>query len=171
MLIGAIAAWLGRRDDVSSRRWALRGAVATSVFLASALAAYAKGPDWMWMYFLEPPALTVVDLAFMAVVLYYLPFAAGFALTRAGERRWPGRGGLLVAASALVLNVYVVARLFDRYAHVGTRADYLAGRAAPLAGDHALKGVLNAGGAALGATLVVLVALAVVEARRARVQP
>jgi len=168
MAVGALAALLGRRSDNALRNWWWRGLIAVTVFLGTALLAYAKGPDWMWMYFLEPPDLSLFDLAFLSVMVYYVPYGAGFALSRRLDRQMGRSGGFLALACSLILNIYVLARLFDRYAHVGTRADYLAGRAAFITGDHPLKGTLNLGGATLAITAVVLIALAFRESRAAR---
>ncbi|MFN7976321.1 MAG: hypothetical protein U0166_28970 [Acidobacteriota bacterium] len=162
-----MAALLGRRDDAATRRWWWCGLGMVTVFLGTALAAYLKGPDWMWMYFLDPPPLSAGDLAFMGIVLYYLPYGAAFAATRHLERARRG-GGYAVLAGSVVLNLYIVARLWDRYFHVGTRAEYLAGKAPRLVEPHALTATLNAGGAALGIAAIVLVVLAVRDARSAR---
>lgn len=165
MIFGALAALLGRRGP-RVRAWFVRGLVALTVFLATALLAYARCADWMWMYFLEPPALSATDIGFMALLLYYLPYLAAWGLAREAEQRWPRRGGYAVLGISAILNVYIVARLWDRYFHVGSRAEYLAGRAPTLAEPNVLTGVLNAGGAALAVTVVVLVVTAVREARR-----
>lgn len=85
----------------------------------------------MWMYFIEDARHTSLELVYIFVFIYYLPYILGFYLGTITLSRsfllWLGLVAGMVASEA-----WIVAHLFDRYSVVGTRVEYLAGTAVSL---------------------------------------
>ncbi|MFN2388253.1 MAG: hypothetical protein ABR575_01400 [Actinomycetota bacterium] len=145
-----------------SRAFAAGGATAV-VFTAVALVSYVLAPDWMWMYFLDPDevvwAVPVIVLGYL--LFFVLGFAASVSLRSIGISA--------VAASALgagVLELAVVAITWDRYHLIGTRAEWLQGRAHELltAAPEGSAGPIGA----MGAAFLVVVGVAWLLAWKAR---
>jgi len=105
-------------------RYFWHGLVFTTFFNFSVFYAILKFPDWMWMYFVEDSQNSVLELIYIFVFLYYLPYALGFYLGYDIKNRskvlWAGFAVFLIAAE-----VWIVLHLFDRYSVVGTREAYL----------------------------------------------
>lgn len=88
-------------------------------------------PDWSWMYFVDPAAISPVWTT-LGVLAYGAAMIAGWFAAHAAVREGAPRrahAALGVAgAGAALLTVLALGRL----AHVGTYADYHAGVAAPV---------------------------------------
>jgi hypothetical protein len=126
VLLAIGLAFGGRASGRPARRAFVLGGVAVLVFTATALISYAIAPDWMWMYFIEPAdaawSLPLIALGYL--FFYIVGFAAGVTL------RAMSRPSLWSAiATALVLEVGVVALTWDRYHLVGSAAEWASGRA------------------------------------------
>lgn len=76
------------------------------------------------MYFVEDSQNSVLELIYIFIFLYYLPYALGFYLGYDIKNRskslWASFAVFLIAAE-----IWVVCHLFDRYLVVGTREAYL----------------------------------------------
>ena len=137
--------------EMLSSVWFRRSLILATIFNVSALASYFYCPDWMWMYFPEDAHTSAFGLIYVFALLYYLPLVASYILTQWMEVKKPNSSYAWIAGMG-ALNVYIVAALFDRYFHVGTRAEYLSGVAKTLADPtNAVALPMNVGGAALGA--------------------
>ncbi len=106
---------------------------------------YLKAPDWMWMYFVDDSQLPGW-LGWYVLLNYWFPFLAAYFL---GAYLWRhGRNAVIGAfVVAAISQVVIIAMTFDRYFHVGTTAQYLAGEAVPLPKSH-LSLALNLGAVA-----------------------
>lgn len=112
-------------DWLRSRAFAA-GLATTLVFTAVAFISYAVAPDWMWMYFLTPSdaSWALPGIAIGYVGMFLLGFAAAIGI------RPVGRGMLVGAAvGALSAEVVVVALTWSRYHLIGTKEEWVAGRA------------------------------------------
>ena len=96
------------------------------MFTTVAFVSYAIAPDWMWMYFLAP---SDVSWALPAIATGYVGmFLIGFAA--ATGMKPLGRGALAGAAiGALTAEVVVVAIMWSRYHLIGTKQEWMNGRA------------------------------------------
>ncbi len=103
-----------------------------TLFLGTAVLSYLVAPDWMYLYYFPRPELGLARLAYMAAVLYYAPCALGFAIGLDLRRRSRIKALLLLLAAGLC-EFLVIRTVYDRYAFVGTRKEWLAGSAIPLA--------------------------------------
>jgi hypothetical protein len=90
-------------------------------------------PDWMFVYFHDPRVYPMPLVAVLFVSSVVLAAASGEALTQALIAR--GRTGLGLALFVWGLTAYaaIFAATWDEYMHVATYAEYLAGRARPIA--------------------------------------
>jgi hypothetical protein len=90
-------------------------------------------PDWMFVYFHDPRAYPMPLVAVIFVSSVVAAAASGEALTQALITR--GRTGLGLALFVWGLAAYaaIFAATWDEYMHLGTYAEYLAGRARPIA--------------------------------------
>lgn len=113
------------------RRWWLSpaflgGTIAAIVFTLITLASYAIAPDWMWMYFLDPAAVSwvvpLIPLGYLFV--FVLGFAAAVALRHVDARLVWGAG-----AVAAAMEVAVAAVTWPRYHLIGTTEEWIAGAA------------------------------------------
>ncbi|MBF0105513.1 MAG: hypothetical protein HQM16_09330 [Deltaproteobacteria bacterium] len=119
------------------------GVVFTSLFNAAVIYAIINFPDWMWMYFLEDSSNTLPELIYLFIFMYYLPYTLGFYLGRDLKQRSVPTCFALILAMALA-EVWLVLHLFDRYAVIGTRAQFLSGTAVSLLGpDNPIGMVMN----------------------------
>jgi len=87
-----------------------------------------KFPDWMWMYYLEDPTNTPLELVYIFIFLYYVPYILGFYLGHVliiKSKLW----WTVCAVFLLAWEAWIVIHLFDRYSVVGTREQYLNGTA------------------------------------------
>lgn len=148
---------------------AFKGAVAFATFFALSVQWFLfRWPDWMYSYFVpasELPPGVVSPFFFVAVV------AAGtvgawvtIQLLRSG------RTALAMANTLLGLGFWIAiwAATWDRYFHVGTWADWMAGTATPLAQAKAFGLEMNVAGALQGAAGVGTAAWLFVQGRRVR---
>lgn len=119
------------------------GLVFTSIFNVAVVYAILFYPDWMWMYYLEDSRNTLGELVYLFVFLYYLPYLLGYYLGRdLRHKNW--MLCLALIGSMAVVEVWLVIHLFDRYAVIGTREQYLAGKAISLFGpDNPIGFVMN----------------------------
>lgn len=130
---GAIFALLERGKD----KWFFRekgfkwGIFFTSIFIISVIISYIIAPDWMWMYFPEESGINILDFIYILIFMYYLPYIAGYAITRY-LKDIHFKYAILSAFFFLIWGVYIIVRLFDRYYHVGTREEFLNGSASLL---------------------------------------
>lgn len=123
------------------------GVVFTTIFNGAVMYAISYYPDWMWMYFTEGVKNTWPELVYIFVFLYYLPYVLGYYMGRDVKKFsavgvW-GLMGLLAAAE-----VWIIFHLFDRYAVVGTRADFINGTALSLFGRNNPLGIVMNGAVA-----------------------
>jgi hypothetical protein len=122
LLFGAFAP---DSDWLRSRAFAA-GLASALVFTAVAFISYAVAPDWMWMYFLEPSdaswALPGIAIGYVAVFL--VGFAAAVGLASLGRR-----AVIAAAVTMLIGELGVVALTWSRYHLIGTKEEWLAGRA------------------------------------------
>lgn len=135
LLFGALFAILTRRGDghfsVFSDAAFWKGIAFATIFNAAVLYAAIVYPDWMWMYFLEEPRMGFWPLLYLFLFLYYLPYILGFYLGRVVI----GRGliaWIVFCLFCLVWEAWLMATLYDRYAVVGTREEFLSGTALSL---------------------------------------
>lgn len=135
LLFGALFAILTRRGggsfSVFSDAAFWKGIVFASIFNAAVLYAAIVYPDWMWMYFLEEPRLGFWPLLYLFLFLYYLPYILGFYLGKVvfarGIAVW-----IIFCLFCLGWEGWLIVTLFDRYAVVGTREEFLSGTALSL---------------------------------------
>lgn len=126
LLFGALFSLFERprfERPVFFSRFFWHGLVFTTFFNVAVFYAILKFPDWMWMYFVEDSQNSVLELIYIFVFLYYLPYALGFYLGYDIKNRskmlWTGFAVFLIASEA-----WIVFHLFDRYSVVGTREAY-----------------------------------------------
>ncbi len=86
---------------------------------------YLLCPAWMWMYTVDPAKVPAWFVVYV-FALYFIPFLAGFAFV-------PRRGGWLLFAVCAVLELALMAALWDRYSVAGTFDEFHRGAALPLA--------------------------------------
>ena len=102
-----------------------------TIFNAAALYAAFHYPDWMWMYFADAPTLKPLDLTYIFLFAYYVPFGLGYyfglELRKMAWFLW-----FLSLVFCLAAEGWVVWRLFDRYSVVGTREQFYNGTALSL---------------------------------------
>lgn len=134
ILFGALFAIFERTDfrrSVWSSRFFWHGVVFATIFNLAVAYAIWKYPDWMWMYFPEDSRNTAIELVYLFVFLYYLPYALGFYLGFDIKNRsfvlW-----LAFLAALAGSEAWIVSRLFDRYSVIGTRAEFEGGAAVSL---------------------------------------
>lgn len=118
------------------------------LFVALVMASYVLYPDWMWMYFVSTKmlgfALQTAVVAYVFLMLYVIPFIAGYFLGsafRANKKVW--WSGMIVN---LALEGLLIFSLWDRYSAVGTREEFLQGATVSVSGFHLLGVLLNGGG-------------------------
>lgn len=127
ILFGALFAVFERNDrkhGVLSSAYFWHGLVFTTVFNVAVVYAILFYPDWMWMYFLPDSQNSLSELVYIFVFLYYLPYALGFYLGFDCKKKGIGLW-LLWMAFLAGAEVWIVTRLFDRYALVGTNQDFI----------------------------------------------
>lgn len=152
VLFGALFAIFeksGRSGTVFSSAYFWRGVVFTTLFNVAVFHAIINFPDWMWMYFTEDSANTWGELLYIFIFLYYLPYALGFYLGYDLKCRSIVLWFILLFAM-LGTEAWLIHLLFDRYAYIGTRAEYLAGDAIYMfSNKNPLGPVMNASVAAM----------------------
>lgn len=135
MFFGALFALFTRKESVRgsvfSSAYFWHGLIFTTLFNAAVFYAALQFPDWMWMYFLEDSRNSPVELIYLFLFLYYLPYILGFYLGHLLVLKSRGLW-LLFALFLLGWEGWLIVRLFDRYSVVGTRQDYLNGTAISL---------------------------------------
>lgn len=133
----------GRRCSVFSEGYFWHGVLFSSLFNVAVLYAAIHYPDWMWGYFLTDSANTTGELVYLFVFLYYLPYALGYYLGRDLKRfSWVLTVGLCLVMAAV--EGWLIYHLFDRYSVIGTRGDFLAGKAVSLfSPDNPIGPVMN----------------------------
>lgn len=129
-LFGAVFALLekGRKEwffKESGFKW---GLFFSTVFIISVIISYIVAPDWMWMYFPEKSKINLLDFIYILIFMYYMPYIAGYAIAKY-LKDVDFKLAIASAVFYLLWAIYIVARLFDRYYHVGTREEYLNGTA------------------------------------------
>lgn len=135
MLFGALFSLFTRNEggrlSVFSSRYFWHGLVFTTIFNGAVIYAIIKFPDWMWMYFLEDSTNSLIELIYIFIFLYYIPYILGFYLGHLlivkSKAWWLGLSLFLLGWEA-----WVVLHLFDRYSVVGTREQFLNGTAVSL---------------------------------------
>ncbi len=133
------------------------GVLFSTIFNVAVVYAIVYYPDWMWMYFLEQSRNSLVELVYLFIFLYYLPYVLGFYLGRMalikGLKWW--LGALLFFAG---WEVWLVAHLFDRYSVIGSRNDFFEGKALSLFGpENPIGPVMNSSLGVLAVYFIVLV--------------
>jgi hypothetical protein len=146
LLFGALFSLFVPRDfhkPVFTNTYFWHGVIFASIFNAGVAYAIATYPDWMWMYFLEDSRNSPFELIYLFVFLYYLPYTLGFYLGLDLKRR-SRASWVAFAVFLLVSEAWLIARLFNRYTAVGTRAEFLNGTAKSLLSpDNPLGPALN----------------------------
>lgn len=135
MLFGVLFALFtrneGGRRSVFSSPYFWHGIIFSTIFNGAVIYAIVRFPDWMWMYFLEDSTNSLIELVYIFIFLYYVPYILGFYLGRLlvlkGKRWW-----LLLALFLLGWEAWIVLHLLDRYSVVGTRQQFLDGTAVSL---------------------------------------
>ncbi len=107
------------------------GLIFATVFVISVIISYKIAPDWMWMYFPNDPSISILGGIFILSLLYYFPYIGGFLwgmflYANSILMYW------LVIIYFLAMEGIVIGLLFKRYFFVGTRTDFLSGKAVPL---------------------------------------
>lgn len=116
----------------------------TTIFNVAVVYAAIVFPDWMWMYFVDQGRNSFVEICFLLIFLYYLPFCLGFYLGL-DLRRISGFFWFLMMVFCVVSEIWLIVHLFDRYSVVGTTEQYYQGTAVSLFNPHhALAPVMNA---------------------------
>lgn len=122
-----------RRPLVRTRAYHA-GLATLIVFCLAVTISFLWYPDWMWMYYATvssaPFAARGLHLL-LGLLAYFLLYCVGFLLGARAKVRgkcaiWTG---LILFGAASVL---IILPFFDRYYHVGTTAEFLAGTAVPL---------------------------------------
>lgn len=139
---------LSGNADLIASRWFFRGIVFTTVFVGAALWSYARSPDWMWMYFTEKGRLSLLDILYLLIFLYYIPYVLGYILGIWAEQKKKNLS-LLVIGVAAFFNVYIIAATFSRYRVVGTVEEFRTGTAASLFGPNPVSLPMNMASIAL----------------------
>ncbi len=132
-LFGSIYALIQKRGKESYLKESAfkLGLLFSTIFIVSVLISFVMAPDWMWMYFPENPKTTLLDIIYLLIFLYYLPFIGGYILTRELMKKgWIQ--ALSIPLISLLGEVFLIIRLWDRYSVVGRREEFLAGTAIPL---------------------------------------
>ncbi|MDO8520149.1 MAG: hypothetical protein Q7T11_08320 [Deltaproteobacteria bacterium] len=151
MLFGALFSLFARQK---SAVW--HGLVFSSLFNAIVLYSYFKFPDWMWMYFIDAPRLGALDLIYIFLFLYYVPYLAGFYWGREFLQSGKTKVWLLILF-LVAAEGWIVWKLFDRYSVIGTRQQFLDGTAISLfSPQNPISPVMN-GGLALMAVYFLVV--------------
>ena len=83
------------------------------------------------MYFVENARNTPLEIAYIFLFLYYLPYAFGFYLGNDAIRFSKITWGLILLFLAAT-EAYLIQHLFNRYSVIGTRAEFLSGTAISL---------------------------------------
>ncbi|MCP5465002.1 MAG: hypothetical protein H7A33_08270 [Deltaproteobacteria bacterium] len=152
ILFGALFALFSRQNSVRSvfsdkAFW--HGVVFTTLFNVAVVYAIVFYPDWMWMYFLEDGRNSWDEIIVIFILLYYLPYCLGYYLGRDLKRLSPVFPVLLLISMALA-ELYLVVKLFDRYAVIGSTFEYKAGTAISLfAPENPIGPVMNGAVAAM----------------------
>jgi len=107
------------------------GFIFSTIFVISVIWSYFLAPDWMWMYFPEKSSLNIWGWIYILSVLYYFPFIGGFLLGMVLSERskvvyW------ISVVYFLIMELLIILLLFQRYYFVGTREEFLKGKAVPL---------------------------------------
>lgn len=96
------------------------------------------------MYFLETGRNTPLELSYLFVFLYYLPYVFGFVFIMELKKLSKLYSALFLVF-CLLAEVWIVMHLFDRYSQVGTYAQFHQGQALSLfEPKHSLSTVMNA---------------------------
>jgi hypothetical protein len=102
------------------------GLLTAVAFTIVAFVSYAVAPDWMWMYFLEPSkvawALPGIGVGYLS--MFTIGYSGAVGLRPLGRRIVAG-----AALGAVAAELTGVAITWSRYHLVGTRREWLAGRA------------------------------------------
>lgn len=132
---------LGRFVFVDAYFW--HGLIFVSIFNIVVIVSALRFPHWMWMYFLDKPKHTPLELVYIFLFLYYLPYALGYYLGRDLKRLsliWGYFFILFMAAT----EAWLIWQLFDRYSVIGTWQEFQAGQAVSLFGSqNPLKNLMN----------------------------
>ena len=131
-------------QSIFQNKYFWHGFVFTTIFNAAVLFAAIEYPDWMWMYFLETGRNTPLELSYLFVFLYYLPYVFGFVFIMELKKLSKLYSALFLVF-CLLAEVWIVMHLFDRYSQVGTYAQFHQGQALSLfEPKHSLSTVMNA---------------------------
>lgn len=175
--LAALLVVLGRRLVEAGRgARAFRAALAFSIFFALSVQPFLfRWPDWMYAYLVPaedfPPQRAAVPFFLAVAGAGAMGAWVALQLLRAGRARW----ALAHALGGIALWLAIWAATWDAYFHVGTRAEWLAGLAPPLAEVPDFRTAMNLAGAAQGAVGIGLAAWVLLAGRRAarlaRIQP
>lgn len=136
ILFGAMFAYFDERKQYGSfisDAYFWHGIVFSTIFSAAVFYAALTYPDWMWMYFLEDSANSGLELLYLFVFLYYMPYVLGFLLGRELKKISTSLWIILIV-SQLLAEIWLIAHLFNRYSVIGTRDQFLSGTATSLFG-------------------------------------
>jgi hypothetical protein len=160
ILFGALFAVFSKNDRqgaVFSDGYFWHGIVFTTIFNVPVVYAVFKYPDWMWMYFLENSHNTPLELIYIFLFLYYLPYVLGFTLGR-DLKHFSVPLWFLFLLSQIGTEVWLIGRLFARYSVIGTREEFLSGQAVALFGpDNPIALVMNSSVAVMIAYFLLVV--------------
>lgn len=163
-IAGSLLAFIGRRVLVarSPAFFGPSGFAATAFGLWYACSvgwATWKAPDWMLNYLVPAEQINLVVVHLVFIVCALLAAVSGHTLTAVClQRGWTGRAFLVLLAGAVSL-FGLWGLTLDRYVHVGTYAEYMAGTAALLPQSHLapsinVLGVLHVFAFAIPAVLI-----------------
>ncbi|EKD50896.1 MAG: hypothetical protein ACD_62C00398G0002 [uncultured bacterium] len=146
ILFGALFAVFShrlRQGTVFADPYLWHAVVFATVFNVAVVWAIRLYPDWMWMYFLKDSHNTPSEYVYLFVFLYYFPVIFGFYLGR-DLRRVSFLFWLFFMAGLIAVEAWLILKLFDRYAVLGTNEAYLSGKAISLFGpENPLSLVMN----------------------------
>ena len=145
-IAGSLMAFIGRRVLVAG---------SPALFGPSALAAVGYGlwyalsvgwatvraPDWMLNYFVPAEQLSLPLVHLVFVVCALLAAVSGHTLTAVFLQRGQGGRAFLVLLTGAFCLFGLWGLTLDRYLHVGTHAEYLAGTAPLLPQSHLAAGI------------------------------
>ena len=144
VIFGLLFAPYMRSDEADApclSRAFIFGFIFSTLFVVSVIWSYKLAPDWMWMYFPEDNSVSLLGWIYILSVLYYMPYIGGFLLGKELFRRskvvyW------IAVVYFLIMELVVILLLFNRYYFVGTREEFLSGKAVPLNSPQSPVGTL-----------------------------
>jgi len=119
------------------------GLVFTTIFNVAVVYAIIHYPDWMWMYFVENSSNTLVEILYIFAFIYYLPYVLGYYIGRDLKKKsWVLTLGCCVLLAAV--EGWIIVHLFERYSMIGTKEEFLNGKAISLfSPDNPIGAVMN----------------------------